>query len=123
MYINDEETEDVPHCLECGDVLYGRSDKKFCDATCRNAWHAHIRSGKRVARSITLNGLAKNYRILEDLLRLKQSSCPMDSLIQLGFNPGLVTHQAEKKGRHLEYRCFDLAYSQSLVKIFNLHRL
>ena len=47
MYINDEETEDVPHCLECGDVLYGRSDKKFCDATCRNAWHAHIRSGKR----------------------------------------------------------------------------
>ena len=123
MFKSDAEDDPIPHCLECGDILYGRPDKKFCSSVCRNAWHAHIRTGKRRIRSNTLNGLAKNYRILEDLLKLKKSSCPLDSLTQLGFDPGLVTHQAEKIGRHMEYRCFDLAYSQSSVKIFNLHRL
>ena len=123
MYNNDEDIDAIPHCLECGDVLYGRPDKKFCSSGCRNAWHAHIRTNKRIARTLTLNGLTKNYRILENLLKLKQSSCPMDSLTQLGFNPSLITHQAEKIGRHLVYRCFDLAYCQSSVKIFNLHRL
>ncbi|MBO7643445.1 MAG: hypothetical protein J6S62_00575 [Bacteroidales bacterium] len=123
MYNYDQDNDPIPHCLECGEILYGRPDKKFCSSGCRNAWHSHLRTGKRLARSLTLNGLAKNYKILEDLLKLKQSSCPLDSLTQLGFDPCLVTHQAEKMGRHIVYRCFDLAYSQSSVKIFNLHRL
>ncbi|MBO4447261.1 MAG: hypothetical protein J5764_03950 [Bacteroidales bacterium] len=123
MYKNDLEEDGIPHCLECGEILYGRSDKKFCGATCRNAWHSHFRSGKRLARSLTLNGLTKNYKILEDLISLKQKSCPLDSLTVLGFNPELITHQAVKNGRHTEYRCFDIAYCQSSAKIFNLHRL
>ncbi len=123
MYEDRIEEQDIAHCLECGEILYGRADKKFCSAGCRNAYHSHGRSAKRLARSITINGLARNYRILDDLLRLKQSSCPMDSLTELGFNAGLVTHQAQKNGRHMEYRCFDIAYCMSSAKLFNLHRV
>ena len=124
MYSKDnQEDEGIAHCLECGEILYGRADKKFCSTGCRNAWHGHFRSERRLARSLTLNGLSRNYRILDDLLRLKQSSCPMDSLTLLGFDPELVTHQGEKRGRHIVYRCFDIAYSLSSVKLFNLHRV
>jgi len=27
------------YCLECGEPLIGRSDKKFCDDQCRNAYN------------------------------------------------------------------------------------
>ena len=114
---------DVVHCLECGEPLYGRSDKKFCNSLCRNAWHGHIRSASRLSRHSTLAGISGNYAILENLLKINKTSCPMDSLISMGFHPELVTHAGEKRGRHTEYRCFDIAYFISAAKIFNLHRI
>ena len=111
------------HCLECGEPLYGRSDKKFCNSMCRNSWHAHLRSEGRQKRHSTLNLLAVNYGILQNLLRIHKTSCPMDSLLDMGFRPEYVTHTAEKRGRHTEHRCFDIAYCVSAAKIFNLHRI
>ena len=29
-------------CLECGDKLFGRIDKKFCSDACRNAYNNKI---------------------------------------------------------------------------------
>lgn len=115
--------EDEPHCLECGEPLYGRSDKKFCNSGCRNAWHGHLRSEMRITRTNTLNGLSRNYNVLDQLLKLHQSSCPRDRLCDLGFRPELVTHRIEKKGKHLEYRCFDIAYNLSSAKIYNIRRV
>ena len=115
--------EEPLHCLECGEPIAGRTDKKFCNSGCRNAWHEHIRSRNRQQRHSTLKILSSNYAILENLLRLKRSSCPVGSLIEMGFDPEIVTHKGEKKGRHLVYRCFDLAYSLTPGKLFNLHRL
>ena len=115
--------DDSVHCLECGEPLLGRSDKKFCDSFCRNAWHAHIRSEERQHRHFTLKELSGNYSILCNLLRMNKTSCPVGSLTQMGFRPELVTHKGEKIGRHIEYRCFDLAYCLTPGKLFNLHRI
>ena len=111
------------HCLECGETLYGRSDKKFCSPGCRNAWHGHLRSTLRMMRNDTVEGLNHNHKLLDQLARIKKTSCPMDSLYSLGFRPELVTHPIVKRGRHLEYRCFDLTYNLSRAKIFNLKRV
>lgn len=115
--------DDGIHCLECGEPLFGRSDKKFCDAACRNAWHSHMRTVAKQHRQYTLKELSGNYSILSNLLRLQKTSCPVGSLLQMGFRPELVTHKGEKKGRHMEYRCFDLAYCLTPGKLFNLHRV
>ena len=115
--------DDSPHCLECGDIIWGRADKKFCNADCRNAWHSHQRSLARQQRSFTINVLNRHYAILTSLLQLKKSSCPVGSLKAMGFKPELVTHKGEKVGRHIEYRCFDIAYSLTHGKLFNLHRV
>jgi predicted nucleic acid-binding Zn ribbon protein len=111
------------HCLECGEPIYGRADKKFCNSDCRNSWHAHLRSEGRRKKHRTLNTLSVNYAILENLLRLQKTSCPLGSLLEMGFRPEYVTHTAEKIGRHTEHRCFDIAYYLSAAKIFNIHRV
>lgn len=51
-------------CLECGNPLFGRSDKKFCDDACRNAYNNKQNKDKtNLMRNIN-NLLRKNYRIL-----------------------------------------------------------
>ncbi|MBR4809584.1 MAG: hypothetical protein IK031_04820 [Bacteroidales bacterium] len=123
MYKHANPEDHGNHCLECGEPVYGRIDKKFCNNMCRNNWHARIRSEGRQKKRGTIRVLSLNYGILENLLRINKTSCPMDSLREMGFRPDYVTHAAEKKGRHSEYRCFDLAYYMSAGKIFNLHRV
>ena len=121
MYdFNDDEQR---HCLECGEPLYGRTDKKFCDRSCKNRWHGHIRLGQRNSYNRTIAGLTRNYALLERLYKLKKLSCPMGDLLDMGFTPELTTHTVQKKGKHLEYRCFDFVYNLSEGKMFNLRRI
>ncbi len=115
--------EEGLHCLECGGAIIGRTDKKFCNLQCRNAYHSHQRSEYRRRRRATILELSSNYAILDNMLRINKSSCPLDSLISLGFRPDLVTHIGPKTGGHLEYRCFDIAYCLTARKLFRLHRL
>jgi hypothetical protein len=111
------------HCLECGELLYGRTDKKFCNTSCKSKYHGHYRSLHNTVYDSTINCLRINYGILEKMFKLNATSCQMKDLREMGFSPDCVTHQTEKKGKHLEYRCFDFVYNLSERKLFNLRRL
>lgn len=115
--------EEHGHCLECGEPLYGRTDKKFCNISCKNRYHGHIRLGQRLAYNKTINALGRNYAVLEHLYKLKRSACPVENLLDMGFSTEYTTHAVQKKGKHLEYRCFDFVYNLSDCKLFNLRRL
>lgn len=116
-------TEDDRHCLECGEPIYGRTDKVFCNRACKSRYHGQQRSLHNMAYSKTMASLQRNYGILEHLHKLKARNCPLDELTEMGFLPECVTHRVEKKGKHLEYRCFDFVYNMSENKLFNLRRL
>ncbi len=118
--LNDEEDR---HCLECGEPLYGRPDKKFCSSSCKSKYHGELRRWHNRLYSTTLDNLNRNYGILEHLYRLNNTGCPTSELLAMGFRPDFVTHRVEKKGKHLEYRCFDFVYNMSDSKLFNLRRL
>ena len=122
MYIHDE-AEQAPHCLECGEPIYGRTDKKFCDCNCRNRWHSRLRADKDTHLRNTLGILTRNYSILENIFEMNAGTCPADVLERLGFRPEYMTHSPIKKGKHLEYRCFDFVYNMSPNKLFNLRRV
>lgn len=117
------EEDETRHCLECGEPLYGRTDKKFCTNSCRNRWHGEARSRHNSTYTKTIGTLQRNYNILEQMFKLKASGCPMKELLEMGFHPEFVTHQVQKIGKHLEYRCFDFIYNLSERKLFNLRRL
>ena len=122
MYKLINEDEDR-HCLECGEPLYGRTDKKFCNTSCRSKYHGQLRRWHNMLYSKTLDNLNGNYEILEHLFRLHSTGCPLQELTEMGFKPDFVTHTVQKKGKHLEYRCFDFIYNMSGAKLFNLRRL
>ena len=54
-------------CLECGDKIVGRIDKKFCSDGCRNAYNNKVNKDSKNLIRNTNNRLRKNYRILETL--------------------------------------------------------
>lgn len=54
------------NCLECGEKIIGRADKKFCNDDCRNAYNNKLnKNTTNLMRNIN-NKLRKNYRILNE---------------------------------------------------------
>ena len=79
------------NCIECGDTLVGRSDKKFCCDTCRNAFNNALnRDSKNVMRT-TNNHLRKNYRILEQLNPKGKTKVAKATLLHYGFSFDHIT--------------------------------
>lgn len=57
----------MENCLECGDKLFGRSDKKFCNDGCRNAYNnRQNRDVTNLMRRVNKR-LRDNYHILSEL--------------------------------------------------------
>ncbi|KKQ83435.1 MAG: hypothetical protein UT04_C0032G0014 [Candidatus Daviesbacteria bacterium GW2011_GWF2_38_7] len=58
---------DKKTCIECGETIVGRSDKKFCCDLCRNSYNNKQNSeSTNLVRNIN-NILRKNRRILQSL--------------------------------------------------------
>ena len=55
-------------CCVCEKQIYGRSDKVFCDITCKNKYHASVRKHVKTVRKETIKILTKNYNILAYLI-------------------------------------------------------
>ncbi len=99
------------NCQECGRVLRGRTDKKFCNDTCRNNHHnrknAHDINLRRNINS-TLN---KNRRILCDLAHFdRNQSVTTELLLRKGFSFSFFTHVVKQSnGKHI-HCCYDCGY-------------
>lgn len=96
------------HC--CGQVLHGRSDKKFCDDGCRNAFNNQQNSiQNKEMRSIN-TVLKRNRAIL--LAKLpegkKQVKVPKEQLLVMGFNLRYMTHQLVLPSGLSAHFCYEL---------------
>lgn len=79
-------------CLDCGELIIGRADKKFCNDQCRNNYNNRLNSDtSALVRNIN-NHLRKNRRILLDLNPTGKVTVHKDKLINLGFNFNYFTH-------------------------------
>ncbi|SMC43396.1 hypothetical protein [Moheibacter sediminis] len=54
-------------CLECGDKIIGRADKKFCNDGCRNTYNNKQNKDSSNRMRNVNNRLRKNHRILSEL--------------------------------------------------------
>lgn len=79
------------NCLECGEKIVGRTDKKFCNDGCRNAYNnKHNKDSTNLMRNIN-NKLRKNYRILSKLNVDGKRKTTKQKLVSLGFNFDYIT--------------------------------
>lgn len=101
------------HCQECQQELgRGRSDRKFCDELCRNAYHnkQKIFESKETKRVRLI--LNKNRRILRTLLKNEREKViATERLLRLGYDFDYLTHRKLSATYQYEYTyCFDYGY-------------
>jgi hypothetical protein len=101
---------ETPKCPECGEVIKGRIDKKFCSDLCRNSFNNKLNSDtNNYVRNIN-NSLRKNRRILSELLKGDTITLPKQKLIDKGFNFKFYTNQTITKTNKVYFFCYEFGY-------------
>jgi hypothetical protein len=79
-------------CMQCGETIRGRRDKKFCNDQCRNDYNNFMNSD-RVACMRNTNGvLRRNRKILESILQsFDNVKIPLRRIIDAGYQPDHLT--------------------------------
>ncbi|GGW89869.1 hypothetical protein [Salegentibacter mishustinae] len=97
-------------CLECGEKIVGRVDKKFCSDYCRNAHHNNLnKDRKNLVRNVN-NQLRKNYRILEEFNPNEKTTISKNKLLARGFNFEYLTSIYTTKTGKVYYFVYDQGY-------------
>ena len=97
-------------CVECGDKLIGRADKRFCSDACRNAYNNSLnKDGKNLLRNIN-NRLRKNYRTLEALNTKDKTKVKKETMLKHGFNFKFYTSQYVTKTGSVYNYVYDQGY-------------
>ncbi len=97
-------------CPECGEVITGRIDKKFCSDMCRNSFNNKVNSDTtNYVRNVN-NILRKNRRILEENLQGEKTTLAKQKLLDKGFNFKYYTHQTTTKNNHTYIWCYEFGY-------------
>lgn len=97
-------------CLECGEPVKGRTDKKFCSDLCRNSYNNRQHIGTNsLMRSIN-NTLRRNRRILHELNPEGKIKVQKEKLMSKGFNFSYYTNTYQTRAGNQYYFCYDYGY-------------
>jgi len=97
-------------CLECGESIVGRVDKKFCSDLCRIAYNNKLNSdGTNYVRNVN-RILQKNRRILLELNPEGKNRVNGDKLKTLGFDFRYFTSTYTTKEGAQYFYCYDQGY-------------
>lgn len=100
----------MKNCLECGEKIVGREDKKFCSDGCRNAYNNKMnKDTNNIMRNIN-NKLRKNYRILTELNTDGKSKTTRTKLLSKGFDFDFFTNILKTKTGNTYYFLYDQGY-------------
>lgn len=111
------------HCLCCGAVIeYGRIDKKFCNAHCKDEFHNRGRHRMMDMKRKIDRDLEVNYKILNYLLKLNVDQIPVQDLIAMGFKTAVATSYSRQRNA-VCLGCYDISYCLSQARIFNIRRI
>lgn len=98
-------------CLECGEPLVGRSDKKFCCDMCRNAWHNKTYRNNNAFMTQINNKLAQNRRILEKYYETGETKVSKVLLEEERFDFFYFTSFERNSSGKITYHCYEYSYS------------
>lgn len=99
-------------CLECGDVLRGRADQKFCSDACRNAYN-NKKLGSTTGYMRKINRiLKKNHSILLELNPEGKTTTFRNIMTKHGYNFSYFTHIYKTKTGRVYYFCYDQGFSE-----------
>ena len=97
-------------CPVCGEIIRGRSDKKYCSDFCRNAFHNKHNSEKNAYINKVNRILRKNHQILTRLNPKDKTTTHIKKLHQEGFNFDYFTNIYETKSGRVYKFCYDQGF-------------
>lgn len=104
---------ELKKCLQCGEPVKGRIDKKFCDDQCRTAYNNRLNSGGSVLVRNINNALKKNRKIMQELLADApdgKSKVTHQRMLDKGYHFSYHTH-LYKTSTGTEYTfCYEYGY-------------
>ena len=109
-----EPLNNLKNCLACDKPIKGRVDKKYCNDSCRNAYHNNQKltgSYNSYVRNIN-NILLKNRRILEEMLPTDDDTTKTTKkrMLSLGFQFKYFTHTYTTMSGKIYCYCYDYGY-------------
>lgn len=108
------------HCIYCGKILTGRTDKLFCSMQCKNEYHNGLTRLEKQEHKRIIASLSNNFRILKKCLTEKRRIHDLEDLKADGFDPQLFTgHKRNWTGLD-EYACLTISYSIDRGKVYNI---
>jgi hypothetical protein len=97
-------------CLDCGELIKGRADKKFCSDLCRNNYNNRLNSDStNYVRNIN-NILRRNRRIIEEMNPEGKASVPKSKLLEKGFDFTYFTDTYTNKHGDTYHFCYEYGY-------------
>lgn len=109
----------APRCLNCGEVVYGRPDKKFCSGLCKDKFHNASRKREKTERDKTIAALDKNYQVLRFILQTGKTVMALEKAVNMGFDPGYCSSYTTRN-RHGIYRIYDIEYILTSQRLYGI---
>lgn len=98
------------NCLDCGEPIKGRADKKFCSDQCRNNYNNQLNSdSNNYVRNIN-NILRKNRRILAELNPTEKTKVHKKKLLDKGFDFNYITNITTTRTGSIYNFCYEHGY-------------
>ena len=102
-------------CLACGETINGRSDKKFCDAHCRNMYHNNHKPDHEQHIQTCNASLRKNRRLLAQFCPGGKTTVKKAVLANLGYSFHHFTN-IFPFSTGVYYFCYDYGYLPIIEK-------
>ena len=97
-------------CLDCGVPVKGRSDKNFCDDSCRNNYNNRLKAENMTfVRHVNVI-LKRNRSVLQKLNPEGKVKLTRDKLLKEGFNFSYHTHVYETFKGNIYHFCYEYGY-------------
>lgn len=98
-------------CLQCGDPVSGRIDKKFCSESCRSSYHYYHNQEKEESLFKFIDRQLKtNRRILKEFNRAGKATVRKQVLLDEGFDPKFFTHYWKAKNGNVYLFCYEYGF-------------
>ncbi len=101
-------------CLQCGEKLLGRTDKRFCSDACRNIYHYHANNAPINYVRNVVNALKRNRRVLSELNNGPDGKKKVhrDKLLERGYNFMYHTNTHRTRAGNTYVFCFEQGYME-----------
>lgn len=98
-------------CLDCGNIINGRIDKKFCNDVCRTNYNNAFKLEDGHFLKQINQILKRNRKILKDRYPNEQVKVKLHDLVKKGFDFDFHTHRMTTNNGQTYFFCYEYGYA------------